>query len=288
MTESLSTTEFDNRLRTAVGQLHERLDEPPRAAVVLGTGLHGLASEIESATRIPYHSLSGFVKATADGHVGEFVGGRWRGTPILAMNGRFHFYEGYRFDQVTWPIRVMAGLGIRSLILSNAAGGLNPGFRAGQVMLIDDHIDLTFGLASRQGGRSCRGSDVAELRGSTSEIYSRQWLDQVQEPPSPAAGLRRGVYVGLSGPTYETRAEYRCLRRIGGDAVGMSTVSEARIAVELGMHVFGMSVITNVANPDAPSKTTSDEVIETAGGSGGEVREVLESALACIRDTRSP
>lgn len=275
MTSPSSSNESHERLGEAVDQLRDQLREPPGVAIVLGTGLHELAGEIESPTIIPYRSLRGFVEATADGHVGEFVAGRWRGTPVVAMNGRFHLYEGYQFEQVTWPIRVLASLGVRSLILSNAAGGLNSSLRAGQVMLIEDHIDLTFGLSRRERPRT---STV--WRQPIAEIYSRSWLERIQHPPSPAFGLTRGVYVGLSGPTYETRAEYRFLRRIGGDAVGMSTVSEAKVGMELGMQVFGMSVITNVANPDAPSKTTSQEVIETAGESGDQVRDILEAALA--------
>lgn len=242
---------------------------PERVGIVLGTGLHGVADQVDNEEICPYIDLAGYSQVTADGHKGQFVVGDWNGFPICAMNGRFHLYEGYSVSQVTLPIRTMYELGIRRLVLSNASGGLNRHFRAGDVMLIDEQIDLTM----RSGGEL----DSTSRLGS---VYSRGWQHRF-ETTAEAAGLRvaRGTYVGLTGPTYETRAEYRMLRDHIGDAVGMSTVWEAKVARSLGMEVFGISVITNVASTDVSVSTTSEEVISVAGKSEKQVEQWLKFIL---------
>lgn len=264
----------ESKVKEAADRIAACIDSIPTTAVVLGTGLHGLADEFTSPKRIAYASLPGFAQATADGHVGEFVFGKWHGQSILAMNGRFHLYEGYSVEQVTLPIRVLSQLGVVRLVLSNAAGGVNPAFSAGDVMLIAEQIDLTFRYPPSNLGESIIGRSIRK------EIFSADWLESVRDQ-ARKAGIRSqlGTYLGLTGPTYETRAEYRCMRKIGADTVGMSTVWEAKMAASLGLKVLGMSVVTNVANPDQLRTTTSEEVIAAAGRSGPTIRELLKVAL---------
>lgn len=243
---------------------------PQRIGLILGSGLHGVADQIEDDQRVAYVDLPGLSETTADGHVGEFVAGVWHDFPVLAMNGRFHLYEGFSIEQITLPIRAMRQLGIQHLIISNAAGGLNPSFRSGDVMLIEQHVDLTFRRASG-----------AEHR-TSADLYDTDWqcrfLTRALQFGIP---LQRGTYVGLTGPTYETRAEYRFLRDFVGDAVGMSTVCEAQVAAQCGLRVIGLSVITNVASPDVARNTSSAEVLEVAGNAEELVEQCLDIILAC-------
>lgn len=215
----------------------------PTTAIILGSGLGLLADQIEDAIVIPYKEIPHFKASTATGHKGNLIIGKLGGTPVLAMQGRFHFYEGYTMQEVTYPIRVFSLLGIKTLLVSNAAGGLNPDFRVGDLMMITDHISFMPNplIGPNQDEFGTRFPDMTT-------VYTPQ-LQRLAKKKASELGisLREGVYVAETGPTYETRAEYKMFRLLGGDAVGMSTVPEVIVARHCGMDIFGMSVITNCA-----------------------------------------
>jgi len=250
--------------------------ETPQFGIILGTGAGQLTSAIEIEATIPYGELPGFPTSTALGHAGKFVCGRLQNQPVIAMQGRFHMYEGYSALQSTIGVQTMAQLGIKYLLVSNAAGGINPKFRSGEVMLITSHIDLMFRpvptteclvKALRPALRSDLAYDLELI--SQAEACAREHNFTVH----------RGIYCGLLGPNYETRSEYRFLRRIGGDTVGMSTIPEVRIASRLGLRVLGLSIVTNVANPDQLARTTGHEVIEWAKIAEPCLRQLFENAV---------
>ena len=223
--------------------LKARLALRPRTAIILGSGLGTLADNIVDATVIPYCEIPGFMSSTATGHKGNLIVGTLNGTPVMAMQGRFHYYEGYTMQQVTFPVRVMSLFGIKRLLVSNAAGGMNPDFNVGDLMVITDHISFM--------PNPLIGKNIEEMGPrfpDMTTVYSAA-LRQRAHKAAKAIGitLREGVYVAETGPSYETPAEYRMYRMMGGDAVGMSTVPEVIVARHCGMEIFGMSVITNCA-----------------------------------------
>src|SRR5262245_18550031 len=242
---------------------------PATTAVILGTGLGELADEVSSAAHISYRDLPGFPHSTALAHKGRLVCGELNGVPVVMMQGRCHLYEGYSLDDVMLPVRVLAALGIKTLIVTNAAGGLNPAFSIGDVMLIDDHINLM-----APWGRPLVSQDHYDqlLISAALAFASRHNFH-----------LQRGVYVGVLGPSYETRAEYRAFRRIGGDCVGMSTVPEVPSAAACGLSVLGLSTVTNVACPDAPKKVSAEEVVEVAAIARPRVQQIIAAAVAIAR-----
>lgn len=248
----------------------------PRFGIVLGTGAGQLAAAISSEAEFSYTDIPGFPASTALGHAGKFVCGQLAGQPVVAMQGRFHLYEGYSAVQSTIGIQTMAQLGIKYLLISNAAGGVNPNFRSGEVMLIASHIDLMF--RPLPAPESIDAGLRPAYRGD--HAYDQELMAQAE-----ACALRhgfvlhRGVYCGLLGPNYETRSEYRMLRRIGCDTVGMSTIPEVRSAARLGLRVLGLSIITNVANPDALERTTGADVIEWARQAEPALRTLFENAV---------
>ncbi len=256
--------------------------ERPRAAIVLGTGLGSLAEHIAIEAEWNYRDLPHFARSTADGHRGRLLAGRLADVPILAMDGRFHAYEGYSFSQITFPIRVLAELGASFLILSNASGGLNPTLRSGDILLIDDHINLmgVAGLSRSADGRWL----MADGRYPNPSRDDRSYYDDrllslcVQIAHKETIALRRGTYIAMLGPNYETRAEYRWLRTLG-DVVGMSTVPEVLAARELGLPVVAFSMVTNVFRPDDAQPTTSDEVIHAASNAEPNLRRVVTRLL---------
>ncbi|MEX0817944.1 MAG: purine-nucleoside phosphorylase, partial [Pirellulaceae bacterium] len=256
----------------------------PRAAVILGTGLGGLTSHFHIEATFAYAELPSFQQPTAVAHCGQLVCGVLGGVPMIAFQGRVHFYEQFTFAQITHPVHVAAALGCELLIVSNASGGLNPQYRSGDIMVLEDHIDLMGGRnAFSLKQRSARSSTGSEARrtGSRNASSLEQRSAPIRVKPSTpydselatiALGIGRrqnfachqGVYVGVTGPNYETRAEYRFLRRIGGDVVGMSTVPEVVAAAEAGMRVLALSAVTNVAKPDAPDTVDALEVVDIA------------------------
>ncbi len=245
--------------------IHSSTTYRPTLGLVLGSGLSPLADAVEDAYTLPYGDIPNFPISTVEGHAGRLVIGRLAGVDVCVMQGRFHFYEGYTQQQITFPIRVMRLLGIDTLILTNAAGGINPSFRAGDLMIIDDHINF-MGLT---GNSPLHGPnlDAFGLRfPSMTDVYSpslRGLADEVAQRQGDQ--LRHGVYAAVSGPAFETPAEIRFLRMIGADAVGMSTAPEATVARQAGMRVLGISTITNVAVDalDSAAQTNHEEVLET-------------------------
>ena len=243
----------DNTIyREAAGYLSSRITGNPETAIILGSGLGSLADQIEEAVVIPYSEIPHFMHSTAAGHKGNFICGRLGGKPVLAMQGRFHYYEGYSMKEVTFPVRVMHALGVKTLFVSNAAGGVNTNYLVGDLMIIRDHINLF-------PEHPLRGKNIDELGPrfpGMAEAYSKRLIQLAEEAGKKLnIPLQKGVYAGLQGPSFETPAEYNWIRVIGGDAVGMSTVPEVIVARHMNMECFGMSVITN--------STASEELIKT-------------------------
>jgi purine-nucleoside phosphorylase len=239
-------------------------------ALVLGSGLGALGEELEEKTEIPYEELPHFVKSTAPGHKGRLIFGRLGGKPVVCMQGRFHYYEGYSAAQITYPVRVMSGLGIGALILTNAAGGLKREFSPGELMLITDHINFTGTnplIGPNAEGFGPRFPDM-------SKAYTPELADLARKAAADLGiALREGVYLGYSGPSYETPAEIRLFQSFGASAVGMSTVHEAITARHCGLRLLAISCITNLAAGILDQPITGDEVIQAAKlGSGNFIR----------------
>jgi purine-nucleoside phosphorylase len=251
-------------LDEAANAIRSRTNHHPRVGLILGSGLSSLADEVEEADVIPYSEISHFPTSTIVGHAGRLVMGRLAGQTVMVMQGRTHYYEGYSMQRITIPVRVMQILGIHTLFVTNAAGGINPGFRPGDLMLITDHINL-IGMA---GLNPLRGPNLDEFGPRFPDMS--QAYDPVLQATARriAAGLgftlQEGIYMCLAGPTFETPADIRFLRTIGADAVGMSTVPEVTVAHHGGTRVMGISGISNVAiaDPSEDRKTTHEEVLE--------------------------
>ncbi|HET9948639.1 MAG TPA: purine-nucleoside phosphorylase [Longimicrobiales bacterium] len=250
------------RLSAAVAAIRARTTVVPEVAIILGTGLGALAGEIDVETAIPYEEIPHFPLSTVETHTGRLLFGRLGGRSVAAMQGRFHRYEGYSLQEVTFPVRVLRLLGAETLLVSNAAGGMNPLWDPGDLVLIDDHINLL-------GENPLTGPNLDELGPrfpDMSEPYDRE-LQVLAEAVALELGipLRRGVYVAVAGPNLETRAEYRMLRGLGADVVGMSTVPEVIVARHAGMRVLGVSIITDACLPDALEPVDIQTIIRTAG-----------------------
>ena len=235
--------------------------EMPKVAIVLGSGLGNLADKIDIKAAIPYGEIPNFPVSTVEGHKGQLIFGMLGKKYVMAMQGRFHYYEGYSMKEATFPIRVMKALGVKVLCVSNAAGGMNPEFRVGDVMLITDHINLF-------PDHPLRGKNYNELGPrfpAMNEAYSHRIIDLARSiAKKNGICLREGVYVGTQGPTFETPSEYRYFYRIGGDAVGMSTVPEVIVARHADMEVFGLSVITDLGGEGIYVDVSHEEVQQAA------------------------
>jgi purine-nucleoside phosphorylase len=266
---------FD-QIESATAFIRERWDAVPRAGIILGTGLGGLAKQIEVEARFPYEEIPHFLRSTATGHAGHFLCGKLSGVPVVAMEGRFHAYEGYPLDQVTLPVRIMKALGAPLLIASNACGGLNPHYKAGDIMVMDDHINL-MGLNPLIGVNDDRlGPRFPDM----CEPYDQKLVEKSLEIARRENFVcHRGVYVAVTGPNLETRAEYRFLRLIGADVVGMSTVPEAIVAVHCGMRILGLSIITDICLADALKPADIHEIIATANGAEWKLRAIVLGIL---------
>ncbi len=254
-------TDLYERVREAAAAIRERTRLRPRFGVVLGSGLGGFAREIEHGTRIPYEEIPHFPPLRAVSHAGVFTLGTIEAQPVALLEGRYHLYEGYSPEEVTFPVRVLKELGVELAIFSNAAGGLNPAYRAGDIMLIDDHINL-LGSTPLVGPNDERlGPRFPDMF----EPYDRKALLAAEEA-ARAEGLHvhRGVYAALVGPCLETRAEYRFLRTIGADAVGMSTVPEAIAAAHAGLRSFALSCITDRCVPEELKPVDIEEILRIA------------------------
>jgi purine-nucleoside phosphorylase len=272
MVEDLSTKTLYERAEHAARTVRSRLSEDVRVALVLGSGLGAFADDLEERAVFPYEEIPGFARSTVEGHAGRLVVGRVQGTTVAVMQGRFHYYEGYALEEVVFPIRVLGLLGIKSLVLTNAAGGINVAFEQGSLMIISDHLNL-MGVNPLRG----RNDDRFGVRfPDMSEVYARDYQEiAVEEGRAMNVELRRGIYAALSGPSYETPAEIRMMRTLGADAVGMSTVPEAIIARHMGIKILGLSCITNMAAGVFDKPINHEEVIET----GELVRETFKELL---------
>ncbi len=270
-------TELKQNIEAAVGAIRQVSALKPRVGIILGTGLGALAEKIEAEARLEYASIPHFPTSTVDTHAGELILGRLEGQPVVALSGRFHVYEGYTLQQVTFPIRVARALGIDTLIVSNAAGGLNPQFSAGDLMLITDHINLMGDnplIGPNDDSLGPRFPDMCEP-------YAKS-LVALAETIALEKGIKvqRGVYAALTGPCLETPAEYRFLRIIGADAVGMSTVPEVIVAIHAGLKVLGLSAITDECLPDALKPANIDEIIATANRIEPQMSVIVQE---CVR-----
>jgi purine-nucleoside phosphorylase len=263
------------QIADALGSIRQRCDIVPKVGMILGTGLGGVGRAIADRVEIPYGDVSGFPQSTSPGHAGRLVLGTCAGVPVVAMEGRFHYYEGYSLREVTFPVRVMKALGAETLIVTNAAGGMNPQYDLADVMLIEDHINLIPDNPLRGVNDDALGSRFPDM----SEPYDRELLRLARNKARELAiPFQQGVFVAVPGPNLETRAEYRMLRGMGADAVGMSTVPEVIVARHANMRVLAFSVITDLCLPDALEPADIDKIIAIAK-TGGDRLEALIAAV---------
>jgi purine-nucleoside phosphorylase len=269
-------TELHKKIDEAVAFLRTRTDSVPPIGIILGTGLGGLAKEIAQETVVDYGEIPHFPLSTVESHHGKLIFGTLGGKKVVAMQGRFHYYEGYSMQQVTFPVRVMKLLGVRTLLISNAAGGMNPQFRKGDVMIITDHINLLGDNPLIGPNDDSLGPRFPDM----SEPYSQELIALAEEV---ALDLKlrteRGVFVAVPGPNLETRAEYRFLRFIGADAVGMSTVPENIVAIHMGIRVLGMSIITDECFPDALQPANVEEIIAVASSTEPRLTAIMKGVV---------
>jgi purine-nucleoside phosphorylase len=273
-----------SKIADATAFIQKRWPQKPRAGIILGTGLGDLATSIEKPTIIPYAEIPHFPRSTAIGHKGQLVCGMLAGLPVVAMQGRFHFYEGYPMWHITLPVRVMKALGIDLLIVSNASGGLNPQYRSGDVMVMEDHINLMWGNPLMGVNEDSLGPRFPDMCAP----YDRTLINRALEVARRENFVAHcGTYVAVAGPNYETRAEQRFVRKIGGDVVGMSTVPEAIVAVHAGLRVLALSTVTNECRPDDPNPkpTTGEEVVAIGAAAAHKVRTIVLGVLA--QETKS-
>jgi len=264
-------------VQDAAELIRQRWSATPEVGLVLGTGLGALAREIKPEATIPYDELPHFPRSTVTSHAGQLVCGSLAGRSVVAMEGRFHLYEGYTAAQVTFPIRVMKELGCKLLIVSNAAGGLNPMYSKGDLVVIEDHINL-MGANPLIGPNDDRlGPRFPDLIEPYDQALQRIALEVARDQNIPA---HRGVYVAVAGPNLETRAEYRFLRAIGADVVGMSTIPEVLVAVHAGMKVLGFSIVTDMCLADALKPVRIEEIIAVANGAESQLRTIVTKMLA--------
>lgn len=268
--------ELYEQISAAVSMIRSHWSGTPYAGIILGTGLGGLTADIEIEATLEYESIPHFPTSTAISHRGRLVCGRLEGVPVMAMEGRFHMYEGYPLKQITLPVRVMRAMGAELLMVSNACGGLNPYFREGDLMLIEDHINLMgdnplIGINDDRLGP--RFPDMCEP-------YDRKLIAKaLQIARRENIVAHQGVFVAVAGPNLETRAEYRFLRQIGADAVGMSTVPEVLVAIHAGMRVVGFSIVTDMCLPDALHPADVAKIISIANAAEPKLRTLVRGVL---------
>ncbi len=266
-------------IEEAYRSISRRIRMKARVGIILGTGLGRLVDRVSIRESLPYDDIPHFPLSTVEGHAGRLIFGRLAGKSVVVMQGRAHYYEGYSLSKITLPVRVMKRLGIEILILSNAAGGLNPIFSAGDVMAISDHINLT-------GQNPLIGPNL-DLFGprfpDMVAVYDRELIRiAVQEAARAKVKLQKGVYVGIIGPSLETPAETRFLRMIGADAVGMSTIPEVIVGVHCGLRILGFSAISNINLPDCMEPATLKEILKNAGAAGRKMIKIVEGVIKRI------
>lgn len=252
----------------------------PKIAVILGTGLGALTKKMKIKATINYEDIPHFPTSTVDTHAGELLTGTLAGKPIIALSGRFHYYEGYSMQDVTFPVRVAKALGVKTVIVSNACGGLNPQFASGDIMVIEDHINFMGDNPLIGPNDDALGPRFPDM----CEPYTQSLIEIAEEVSLKAKiSLKKGVYLACTGPNLETRAEYRMMRTMGADVVGMSTVPEVIVAVHCGLEVLGLSVITDVCLPDALEPVNIDKIIEIANEAEPRLAKIVGDCIAKIR-----
>lgn len=264
-------------LENSLKYLRSKFAFKPETAIILGSGLGSFSEEIRVEKEIPYSEIPGFPASTVKGHRGSLVLGGVNGKPVLAFNGRFHFYEGYSMEQVAAPVRIAALLGCKNLIVSNAAGGVNPEFEIGDIMIINDHINLFPTNPLIGPNNDSWGTRFPDM----SEVYSKSIIADAESIASDLGlHLKKGVYAGLTGPSLETPAEYKYIRVIGADAVGMSTVPEAIAANHMGLNCFGVSVITDLGVEGKIVETTHEDVVRVASESSQKLNPLIKELIS--------
>ena len=267
------------KLKETAEFLGRYADQPIEWAVILGTGLGDLVTEIDVRHRIPYSQIPHFPVSTVEGHSGEMIFGYLGGKYIMALNGRFHYYEGYPMDKVTYPVRVMKLMGIRRLVVSNAAGGINPAHRIGDIMIINDHINMI-------PEHPLRGKNIDELGPrfvDMKDAYNPAMIRRAKEIAAEnGIEVCEGVYLALQGPTFETQAEYLMVSRLGGDGVGMSTVPEVIVARHMGIEVFGVSIITDLGLPGKMANVSHEEVQAVGRTATPKVMKIVKELIRTL------
>lgn len=266
------------KIKETISYLHKQTDIQPVVGLVLGTGLGGLVNEIETGDEIRYQDIPNFPVSTVDGHEGKLIFGMLGGKKVVAMKGRFHYYEGWKMDEITYPIRVMKFLGIQFLFLSNASGGVNPDFETGDLMIIEDHINL---LPNPLIGKHYPefGARFPDMN----DTYSQELIKKAEAIAEKLnIKIHKGIYTATTGPAFETAAEYKYFRMIGSDAVGMSTVPETIVAHQMGIRCFGISVITDLGVPGKIEFTTHKHVQDVAKNSEKKMTLIIKDLIKAL------
>lgn len=265
------------KVQETVSYIQSRIGEKPEFGVILGSGLGGFTKDIKVELVLPYNEIPNFPVSTVEGHKGALVFGKINGKNVVAMQGRFHFYEGYDMKQVTFPVRVMKFLGVEKLIVSNASGGVNPTYKVGDIVIIYDHINFMPEHPLRGKNDERFGPRFLNM----SEPYSRKLIEKAKKIASSfGIEVKDGIYLGLQGPTFETLAEYRMVKILGADCVGMSTVPEIIVARHMEMECFGVSVITDMGDEHNIESVSHDEVLEAAKKAEPKVRKLIREMIA--------
>jgi purine-nucleoside phosphorylase len=268
-----------HQLNETVAFIQSRTSLQPIAGIILGSGLGGLVNDLDIELSLPYEEIPHFPVSTVKGHGGKLLFGKLNQQPVVMLSGRFHYYEGYNMQEVTYPVRVMKKLGASVLFVSNAAGGMNPDFKVGDLMIINDHINLFPEHPLRGKNDEQMGPRFPDM----TEPYSHKLIRSAKKIAElQQIHVHEGVYIGLQGPTFETKAEYKYLRVIGGDTVGMSTVPEVIVAKHMGMDVFGMSVVTDLGIRDEMNVITHEEVLEAAQAAAPKMALIVKELIATL------
>jgi len=270
-------SDLARQVQEASQAIRQKWAGKPEVGVILGTGLGSLAGQIQTEATIDYESIPHFPKSTTVGHAGQLVCGQLQGVIVVAMEGRFHAYEGYSYQQITFPVRVMKALGAGLLIVSNACGGMNPQYRHGDIVVIEDHINLMNGNPLIGLNDEALGPRFPDMSAPYDPVLIDRALEIARRENFVA---HKGVYVAVTGPNLETRAEYRFLRAIGADVVGMSTVPEVIAAVQSGMRVLGLSIVTDMCLPDALKPANIAEILAVAAEAEPKLRKIVLGILA--------
>ena len=277
-------TSYDKIQATATF-IQQKIKTRPKAGIILGSGLGELADMIHKEAEIPYSDIPNFPVSTVKGHYGQLIFGKIGDCDVMLMAGRFHYYEGYSMEEVTFPVRVMKALGIETLILSNASGGTNPGFTIGDLMIIKDHINFNAEHPLRGHNDERLGTRFPDM----GQAYDHNLITLAKEiAAEKGISVRTGIYFGLQGPTFETPAEYKMIHILGADAVGMSTVPEVIVARHAGMRVFAMSVITDIGISDIPVTVTHEEVLEAANAAAPKMATLVAELVKRINTPNLP